>query len=47
MLDCRLDQKAQAHFFEVIDAPTLQLDRELWMRNIEKICQWLGMVAPH
>src|SRR2546425_9326900 len=46
MLDCLLDHKAQEHFFEVIDAPTLQLSRELLMRNIEKICQWLGMVKP-
>ena len=46
MLDCLLDHKAQEHFFEVIDAPTLQLSIELLMRNTEKICQWLGMVKP-
>ena len=46
MLDCLLDHKAQEHFFEGIDAPTLQLSIELLMRNIEKICQWLGMVKP-
>jgi len=45
-LDCLLDHKAQEHFFEGIDAPTLQLSRELLMRNIEKICQWLGIVKP-
>jgi hypothetical protein len=37
MLDCLLDHKAHEHFFEVIDAPTLQLYIELLMRNIEKI----------
>jgi hypothetical protein len=46
MLDCLLDHKAQEHFFEVIDAPTLQLYIELLMRNIEKICQLLGIVKP-
>src|SRR6266487_6931078 len=46
MLDCLLDHKAQEHFFEVIDAPTLQLSLELLMRNIEKICQLLGIVKP-
>ena len=46
MLDCLLDHKAQEHCFEGIDAPTLQLSRELLMRHIEKICQWLGMVKP-
>jgi hypothetical protein len=46
MLDCLLDHKAHEHFFEGIYAPTLQLYRELLMRNIEKICQLLGMVKP-
>jgi hypothetical protein len=46
MLYCLLDHKAQEHFFEGIDAPTLQLSIELLMRNIEKICPWLGMVKP-
>src|SRR6266571_4841820 len=46
MLDCLLDHKAHEHFFEVIDAPTLQLYIELLMRNIEKICQLLGIVKP-
>jgi hypothetical protein len=46
MLDCLLDHKAQEHFFEVIYAPTLQLYIELLMRNIEKICQLLGIVKP-
>ena len=46
MFDCLRDQKAQEHFLEGIDAPTLQLSRELLRRNIEKICPWLGMVKP-
>ena len=46
MLCCLLDHKAKEHGFEVIYAPTLQLYLELLMRNIEKICQLLGIVKP-
>jgi len=46
MFDCLRDQKAQEHFLEGIDAPTLQRSRELLRRHIEKICPWLGMVKP-
>ena len=44
MLHCLFDHKAHKHFFQVIDAPILQLCRELLMGNIEKIRQLLGVV---
>jgi len=46
MFYCLLDHKAHEHGFQIIDAPILQLHRELLRRNTEKIRQLLGVVKP-
>jgi hypothetical protein len=46
MRDSLLHQKADEHFFAMVDAPMLSCGRELLMRDTEQVRQLLGVRDP-
>ena len=46
ILDGLLHQKAEKHFFEMVDAPMLECSIELLIRNTEKVSELFGVIEP-